>query len=78
MNDKTNDETRRRLRILLVDDEEAYVNVLAKRMAKRNIDVTTALNSSSAIRLLRGQDFDAALLDFRMEGHGRDRIAEDL
>ena len=64
---KNGNEAANRLRLLLVDDEEAYVNVLCKRMARRNIDVTPALNSSTAIRLLRGREFDAAVLDFRME-----------
>ena len=54
-------------RLLLVDDERGYVNVLAKRMAKRNIHVTPAYSGSEAIQALRGQDFDAAVLDLKME-----------
>jgi len=30
------------IRLLLIDDEEAYVQVLAKRLGKRNIQVTPA------------------------------------
>lgn len=56
-----------RLRLLLVDDEESYVNVLAKRMAKRNIDVTKALSGTEAIQVMRRQEFDVALLDLKME-----------
>ena len=56
-----------RIRLLLVDDEEGYVNVLSNRFAKRNIDVTKALSGSEAIQALRKQDFDVALLDLKME-----------
>jgi DNA-binding response OmpR family regulator len=55
------------VKLLLVDDEAGYVKVLAKRMAKRNIDVTPALSGSEAIRILRGNRFDAAVLDLKME-----------
>ena len=56
-----------RIRLLLVDDEEGYVNVLSNRLAKRNFDVTKALSGAEAIQALRKQDFDVALLDLKME-----------
>jgi DNA-binding response OmpR family regulator len=56
-----------RIKVLLVDDEEGYVNVLSKRMSKRNIEVTPALSGSAAIQLLRRQNFDVAILDLKME-----------
>ena len=55
------------VKLLLVDDEAGYVKVLAKRMAKRNIDVTPALSGSEALQILRHNDFDAAVLDLKME-----------
>ena len=55
------------VRILLVDDEEGFVQVLAKRMAKRNFHVMTAYNGAEAIQILRGNDFDIAIIDFKME-----------
>ena len=54
-------------RLLIVDDEKGYVNVLAKRMAKRNIVVTPAYSGSEGIQALRRQDFDVAVLDLKME-----------
>ncbi|MFC1531769.1 response regulator [Thermodesulfobacteriota bacterium] len=56
-----------RIKLLLVDDEEGYVNVLSNRLAKRNIDVTKAYGGSEAIRALRWKDFDVAVLDLKME-----------
>jgi len=55
------------IKLLLVDDEEGYVRVLSKRMAKRNIQVTAALSGSEAIQTLRRQDFDVAVVDLKME-----------
>lgn len=57
----------KRIKLLLVDDEVGYVEVLAKRMARRNIEVTGALRGSEAIRILRRESFDAAVLDLKME-----------
>jgi two-component system, response regulator RegA len=56
-----------RIRLLLVDDEVAYVNVLANRMGRRNIYVTKALSGTEGIQALRAQDFDVAILDLKME-----------
>ena len=55
------------IRIHLVDDEEGYVNVLANRLEKRRFDVTKAYSGGDAIKAVRGQDFDVAILDLKME-----------
>ena len=56
-----------RIRLLLVDDEEGYVNVLANRLSKRNIDVTKAYSGSQGIQAVRKADFHVAVLDLKME-----------
>lgn len=56
-----------RIKILMADDEEGYVNVLANRLGKRRIDVTKSYSGSEAIQILRKEEFDAALLDLKME-----------
>ncbi len=55
-------------RLLIVDDEEGYVNILSKRLTKRNFIVTTALNGAQGIQELRRSDFDVVILDLKMEG----------
>ena len=60
-------EQARRLKLLLVDDEKGYAEVLAKRMALRDIDATVALSGTEAIQILRGRQFDAAVLDLKLE-----------
>jgi len=54
-------------KLLLIDDEVGYVTILAKRLAKRNFLVRTALSGVEAIRILRNESFDLAVLDLKME-----------
>ncbi|MEJ2024271.1 MAG: response regulator, partial [Deltaproteobacteria bacterium] len=66
MSDKMNRQ-RRPVKLLLVDDEEGFVDVMSKRMARRNIQVTKALSGTEGIRALRHQDYDVAVIDLKME-----------
>lgn len=55
-----------KIRLLLVDDEVGYLEVLSKRLTKRNLDVTTASTGQQAIQLLRRNPFDVAVVDLKM------------
>jgi len=57
----------RPIKLLLVDDERAFVDILANRFGRRNIDVTKTYSGSEAIQAVRQQDFDVAVLDLKME-----------
>jgi DNA-binding NtrC family response regulator len=54
-------------RLLLVDDEVGYLEVLSKRLTRRGYRVTTASSGSEAIRALRQWEFDLAVVDLKME-----------
>ena len=56
-----------KIKLLLVDDEEGYLDVLSKRLAKRKLDVITAENGATAIQAVRRYDFDVAVVDLKME-----------
>ena len=58
------------MRVLLVDDEEKFVSVLAKRLRLRGVDADYACSGEEAIRIVREGDFDVALLDVNMPGIG--------
>jgi DNA-binding response OmpR family regulator len=57
----------KQIKLLLVDDEKGFVDVIAKRMSKRNIHVTKAYSGTEALKALRKTDFDIAVLDLKME-----------
>ncbi len=56
--------------VLLVDDEREFASIMAKRLTKRGFQVLTAHSGLDAVRLARNHDFEAAVLDVKMEGMG--------
>jgi DNA-binding NtrC family response regulator len=56
-----------RIKLLLVDDEVGFLDILAKRLRKRGMEVTSASTGTEAIRVIRKSDFDVAVLDLKME-----------
>lgn len=57
---------RENIKLLLVDDERPFVEVLRKRLIKRDIDVTAAFSGTEGIQAVRKVDFDVAVLDLKM------------
>ncbi len=55
------------IRVLIVDDEVSYAQLLAKRMTLRGVAATAVNSGREAVQTLRGKTFDAALLDLKME-----------
>ena len=62
----TQNETER-LRLLLVDDEVGFATIMAKRLTRRAMVVTTAFSGAQGIQALRAKQFDVAVLDLKME-----------
>ena len=56
-----------RLRLLLVDDEVGFSTVMAKRLTRRDMEVTAAFSGAQGIQALRTKQFDVAVLDLKME-----------
>jgi len=55
--------------VLLVDDEEAFVKAMEKRLSARNFDVLTALSGEEALRKLDQELLiDVVVLDLKMPG----------
>ncbi len=55
-------------KVLLVDDEVDFVEVLADRLEARGLSVTRAHNGREALEAARGLTFDAIVLDMAMPG----------
>ena len=67
MTNSSNNGNTDHVRLLLIDDEKDFVNILSKRLKRRNMDVKKAFSGTEAIQTLRGQAFDVAVLDLKME-----------
>ncbi|WP_281491991.1 response regulator [Desulfosarcina cetonica] len=64
-------------RVLLVDDEPEFLEIMAERMRARDMDVTTSTSASEALSLIATESFDAVVMDFMMPaGYGRHRGAQ--
>lgn len=55
-------------RVLLVDDEEDFLSILAQRLEARNLKVSKATCGEDAIEVVDKHDFDVIILDMAMPG----------
>jgi len=55
------------IRLLFVDDEKGFVEVISKRLSKKGFDVTKAFSGPEALQAMRKADFDVVVLDLKME-----------
>ncbi len=55
-------------KILLVDDEKDFLDVMSERIEARGMDVTTADSAEKALKDVESGGFDAIILDLMMPG----------
>lgn len=55
-------------RVLIVDDEQDFLETIVKRLKKRKIDVTGINSGERALEILDSEHFDVVILDVRMQG----------
>lgn len=53
-------------KVLIVDDEKDFLDIMAERMRARNLDVSTATSAENALKMLRKEPYDAVIMDFLM------------
>ena len=53
-------------KILLVDDEKEFLEVMAERLSARGMNVSTADSALEALRQVETETFDAIILDLQM------------
>lgn len=65
--------------ILLVDDDQAFLDVLTKRLRARNMEVFTATNGAEAIeRLQEHGEIEVVVLDVKMPGKSGNEVLRDI
>jgi len=57
-----------KIKVLLVDDEEAYVRTMAERMEIRDVGSRVALSGEEALQMVKEDEPDVMVLDLRMPG----------
>ncbi|MFP3980813.1 MAG: response regulator [Desulfobacterales bacterium] len=62
------DKEKDKIKILLVDDEQEFVNTLSERIQMREIGANVALNGEQALELVDNEVPDVMVLDLRMPG----------
>lgn len=53
-------------KVLLVDDEKEFLEIMSERMTARGMEVTTATSAQKALSILEEKSFDAIVMDFQM------------
>ncbi|WP_299977313.1 response regulator [Desulfobacula sp.] len=55
-------------KVLLVDDEKEFLEIMSERMTARGMVVTTTDSADKALSILKKESFDAIVMDFQMPG----------
>jgi len=53
-------------KVLIVDDEVDFLNLMSDRLKTRDMDVSTATCAKDALRMIEAESFDAVVLDLMM------------
>jgi CheY-like chemotaxis protein len=53
-------------KILLVDDEKDFLDIMAERLAARGLDVATADSAEEALKMVIAVSYDAVIMDLMM------------
>lgn len=53
-------------KVLLVDDEKEFLEIMSERMKARGMTVKTAESATEALSLIEKESFDAIVMDFQM------------
>ena len=53
-------------KVLIVDDEKDFLDIMAERMSARGMDVSTATSAADALEMVRTEAYDAVIMDMIM------------
>ena len=53
-------------KLLIVDDEVDFLDIMSERLQARGIDVATTTSAENAIRMFEREHYDVVLMDFMM------------
>jgi len=53
-------------KVLIVDDEKDFLDIMAERMEARGMEVSTATSAEDALRMVLKESYDAVIMDLMM------------
>lgn len=53
-------------KVLIVDDEKDFLDILAERIRARGMDVSTATSAEDALNLIEEEFYDVVVMDYMM------------
>ncbi|UCE54083.1 MAG: response regulator [Desulfobacterales bacterium] len=53
-------------KVLIVDDEKDFLDIMAERMRARGADVSTTTSAEDALKMVEEESYDAVIMDFMM------------
>ena len=53
-------------KVLLIDDEKDFLDIMAERMSARGLDVATAGSAEIALKMVIAESYDAVIMDLMM------------
>jgi DNA-binding NtrC family response regulator len=53
-------------KVLLVDDERDFLDIMAERMGARGMDVATTTSAENALEMVQTESYDVVIMDFLM------------
>ena len=67
-----------KIKLLLVDDEKEFVEVLSERLEVRGFEIKTALSGEEALKWIYKSEFDVVLLDVMIPGDNGIEILKEI
>jgi CheY-like chemotaxis protein len=60
--------TKNKIKILLVDDEQEFLDSISERMRVRGLEPTCVLSGEEAIKMVKKEKYNVAVVDLKMPG----------
>jgi len=53
-------------KVLIVDDEKDFLDIMAERMSARGLEISTTTSAENALKLVVKESYDAVIMDLMM------------
>jgi len=66
------------VKLLIVDDEEEFLESSARALGRRGFEVNTAVDGATALEIMKQRDFDVVVLDLKMPGMDGEEVFDRI